>query len=77
MAQLFRIDGLTSAAVVADFRRAVAARDPRLTLEIDIERGLVRADGAEGAPIEQTLQAASSEARVAYRGPIARHHDAP
>ena len=77
MAHLFRIDGLTSAAAVADFRRAVAARDPRLALEIDSERGLVGVEGAEGAAIEQTLQAASTEARVAYRGPIARHRDAP
>lgn len=73
---LFRIDGLTpeSAALL---RRAVAAQLPRLRLETDVARGLVAAEGAPGPEIERALQAASAEANVTYRGPIAPHHDSP
>jgi hypothetical protein len=76
MAHLFRIDGLTDPSE-ASLRRAIARRDARLSLEIDVGRGLVAVEGADGPTIEKALQAACAETGVTYRGPIAPHHDAP
>jgi hypothetical protein len=76
MAHLFRIDGLTQTSESA-LRHAVACQDARLHLAIDLGRGLVAVEGADGPAIEKALQAASAEAGVTYRGPIAPHHDTP